>query len=214
MPERSDRPTVPGELLGATEEVYRQLKDGELKDFRVGIVHGQMDRQQKAESMESFRTGETQVLVSTTVVEVGVDVSNATIMVIQQAERFGLSQLHQLRGRVGRGKHQGYCFLFSDASTPEVVKRLSAMEQYSDGFQIAETDFELRGPGDILGTKQHGTLPLKVADLVRDRVLMEEAREAAFDLVASGSFDGPEFVPLKTHVLDRFEKIMDLPRSG
>ena len=211
MPER---PSVPGELLGATEEVYRQLKDGELKDFRVGIVHGQMDRQQKAEAMESFRTGETQALVATTVVEVGVDVSNATIMVIQQAERFGLSQLHQLRGRVGRGKHQGYCFLFSDAAVPEVVKRLSAMEQYSDGFQIAETDFELRGPGDILGTKQHGTLPLKVADLVRDRVLMEEAREAAFELVASNRFDGPEFVPLKTHVLDRFEKIMDLPRSG
>ncbi len=203
-----------GELLGATEDVYRQLKSGELKNYRVGIVHGQMDRQLKADAMDAFRTGETQVLVSTTVVEVGVDVPNATIIVIQQAERFGLSQLHQLRGRVGRGKFQGYCFLFSDAVAPEVVKRLQAMEQYSDGFQIAEADFELRGPGDILGTKQHGTLPLRVADLNRDKEVVEEARTAAFALVDSREFDQPEFVPLKLNVLDRFAKVMDLPRTG
>lgn len=203
-----------GELLGATEDVYRQLKSGELKNYRVGIVHGQMDRQMKADSMDAFRTGETQVLVSTTVVEVGVDVPNATIIVIQQAERFGLSQLHQLRGRVGRGKFQGYCFLFSDAVAPEVVKRLQAMEQFSDGFQIAEADFELRGPGDILGTKQHGTLPLRVADLNRDKETVVEARNAAFELVNSREFDLPEFVPLKLNVLDRFAKVMDLPRTG
>lgn len=203
-----------GELLGATEDVYRQLKSGELQNYRVGIVHGQMDRQLKADSMDAFRTGETQVLVSTTVVEVGVDVPNATIIVIQQAERFGLSQLHQLRGRVGRGKFQGYCFLFSDASTPEVVKRLQAMEQFSDGFQIAEADFELRGPGDILGTKQHGTLPLRVADLNRDHHTVEETREIAFALVESVEFDHPDYEPLKTNVLDRFAKVMDLPRTG
>lgn len=203
-----------GELLGATEEVYRQLKNGELKDYRIGIVHGQMDRQLKANAMEAFRTGETQILVSTTVVEVGVDVPNATIIVIQQAERFGLSQLHQLRGRVGRGQHQGYCFLFSDASAPEVVKRLQAMEKFSDGFQIAEADFELRGPGDILGTRQHGSLPLRVADLNRDRELVEEARDVAFALVDSGDFDQAGFVPLKIQVLDRFAQVMDLPRTG
>lgn len=212
--ETSINALLAGELLGATEEVYRQLKSGELKDFRVGIVHGQMDRQLKADAMEAFRTGETQVLVSTTVVEVGVDVPNATIIVIQQAERFGLSQLHQLRGRVGRGKYQGYCFLFSDAAAPEVVKRLQAMEQFKDGFQIAEADFELRGPGDILGTKQHGTLPLRVADLNRDRKLVEEAREVAFALVERREFDRPEFAPLKINVLDRFAHVMDLPRTG
>ncbi len=212
--ESSINALLAGELLGATEEVYQQLKNGELKDFRVGIVHGQMDRQLKSDAMEAFRTGETQVLVSTTVVEVGVDVPNATIIVIQQAERFGLSQLHQLRGRVGRGKYQGYCFLFSDASAPEVVKRLQAMEQFTDGFQIAEADFELRGPGDILGTKQHGTLPLRVADLNRDREVVEEAREIAFGLVEKREFDRPEFAPLKANVLDRFAHVMDLPRTG
>ncbi len=202
------------ELLGSSEEVFRQLSDGELKDFKVGLVHGRMDRQQKADVMEAFRSGEVQALVSTTVIEVGVDVPNATVIVIQQAERFGLSQLHQLRGRVGRGRYQGYCFLFSDASAPEVVKRLTALEQYTDGFQIAEADFELRGPGDVLGVRQHGALPLKVADLLRDQKLVEETREVAFELVRSGEFDGPHFAALKQQVLDRFGLLMELSRTG
>ena len=164
--------------------------------------------------MEAFRTGETQVLVSTTVIEVGVDVSNATVMVIQEADRFGLSQLHQLRGRVGRCKHQWYCFLFSDSDTPEVTKRLGAMEAYTDGFKIAEVDFELRGPGDILGTRQHGALPLRFANLVRDQKLIEETRAAAFRMVESGEFDAPEYEQLHHSVLDRFAELMQLPRSG
>nr|MBC8290045.1 ATP-dependent DNA helicase RecG [Planctomycetota bacterium] len=202
------------ELAGSTEEVYEQLSQGELSGFRIGLVHGQLDSQSKADAMEAFRTGETQVLVSTTVVEVGVDVPNATIIVIQQAERFGLSQLHQLRGRIGRGRHQGYCFLFSDATTAEVTKRLTALENSSDGFEIAEVDFEIRGPGDILGTRQHGALPLRFASLTRDRKLLEEAREVAFGLVESAKFDEPEFAPLKISVLERFGELMDLPRSG
>lgn len=202
------------ELLGSSEEVFRQLRDGELKDFKVGLVHGRMDRQQKADAMEAFRAGEIQALVSTTVIEVGVDVPNATVIVIQQAERFGLSQLHQLRGRVGRGKYQGYCFLFSDASAPDVVTRLTALEQNTDGFKIAEADFELRGPGDILGTRQHGALPLKVADLLRDQELVEETRNVAFDLVGSGEFDLPQFGPLKQQVLDRFGMLMELSHTG
>src|SRR5690606_15040152 len=142
-------------------------------EFNVCLVHGQMDRKQKADVMDAFRAGDVQVLVSTTVIEVGVDVPNATLMIIHKAERFGLSQLHQLRGRIGRGKFQGYCFLFSDADAPDAVKRLTALEQTADGFKIAEVDVELRGPGDVLGTRQHGDLPLNVADLHRDGEILD-----------------------------------------
>ncbi len=200
--------------LVSAEELYRTLSQGELRDVSVGMIHGKMDRNERANVMEAFRNGQLQALVSTTVVEVGVDVPNATVMVIYQAERFGLSQLHQLRGRVARGEHQGYCFLFSEAKTDDAVKRLAALEQHNDGFRIAEVDFELRGPGDILGTRQHGQLPLKVANLIRDHKVLMEARQAAFLIVESEEFDGPEFVPLKIRVLERFGKLMDLPRGG
>ena len=210
----ADHPESVDELAASAETVHQQLSTGELSDFRVDLVHGQMDRDRKIAAMEQFRDGEIQVLVATTVVEVGVDVPNATLMVIQQAERFGLSQLHQLRGRIGRGRFQGYCFLFSDSDAAEAIHRLSAMEETADGFKIAEADFELRGPGDVLGTRQHGDLPLRVADLVRDRDLLKDARDAAFELVTSGEFDGPEFAPLKVEVLERFQRVMDLPQSG
>ena len=135
-------------------------------------------------------------------------------MVVFQAERFGLSQLHQLRGRIGRGRFQGYCFLFSDAESVEATRRLAAMEASADGFHIAEVDFEIRGPGDVLGTRQSGAMPLRVADLVRDKAILEEARTAAFNLVESGELDEPEFAPLKLRVLDRFAKLMDIPQTG
>ena len=198
----------------SAESVYRTLSTGELKEFRIGLAHGQLDRDERSATMTAFRNGDLDVLVATTVIEVGVDVPNATLMVVFQAERFGLSQLHQLRGRIGRGRFQGYCFLFSEADTPEATKRLAAMESTSDGFQIAEVDFELRGPGDVLGTRQSGTMPLRVADLVRDKAVLEEARIAAFNLVESGEFDEPEFAPLKLRVLDRFAKLMDIPQTG
>ena len=198
----------------SAEAVYRDLSQGMFKEFRVGLVHGQMDRGLRSQTMEAFRSGELDLLVATTVIEVGVDVPNATLRIIHQAERFGLSQLHQLRGRIGRGKHQGYCFLFSNSDSPEATKRLAAMESTSNGFEIAEVDFQLRGPGDVLGTRQSGSLPLRVADLVRDQALLIEARIAAFNLVESGEFDQPEFAPLKNRVLDRFRQLMDLPRSG
>lgn len=201
-------------LAGNAEQLFRQLKEGDLSEFPLGLVHGRLDAQEKAEAMDAFRTGETRALVSTTVIEVGVDVPNASIMVVQEAERFGLSQLHQLRGRVGRGSHQAYCFLFSEATNPDVIKRLSAMERTTDGFEIAEVDFGLRGPGDVLGTRQHGALPLRFANLVRDRKVLEEARESAFRWVETGEFDQPEFAPLKLSVLDRFGELMNLPRSG
>jgi ATP-dependent DNA helicase RecG len=206
--------TAATEPLASAEDVYQELRTGELKDFRLGLVHGQMDREAKAQAMESFRDGETQVLVATTVVEVGVDVPNATLMMVYQAERFGLSQLHQLRGRIGRGKYQGYCFLFTETANEDSQKRLAAMEQTSDGFKIAEADFEFRGPGDILGTRQHGELPLKVADIKRDALLLFEARNAAIEVINSGQFDQPQFAMTRHRVLTRFRHALDLPQTG
>jgi ATP-dependent DNA helicase RecG len=211
-------PRVEGED-GAEQEVaavsvFEQLQREELQGFRLGLVHGRIDREVRQPVMDAFREGTIDVLVATTVIEVGVDVPNATMMVIHQAERFGLSQLHQLRGRIGRGQHRGYCFLRSDTDQPDAIKRLAALEASADGFHIAEVDFELRGPGDVLGTRQHGSLPLKYADLIRDKALLEDARRAAFDLVATGDFDTPAFAPLKIEVLERFQKTMDLPLTG
>ncbi len=198
----------------AAENVYRELQQTELHEFRLGLVHGQQPRDDRQSTMDAFRDGAVQVLVATTVIEVGVDVPNSTLMVVCEAERFGLSQLHQLRGRIGRGHYQGYCFLCSTSDQAEALKRLAALESSSDGFQIAETDFELRGPGDVLGTRQHGALPLRVANLVRDREILEDARRAAFELVATGDLDTAEYAPLKIRVLERFQKLMDLPQTG
>ena len=133
--------------------------------------------------MASFAAGEIHILVSTTVVEVGVDVPNATVMVIEDAERFGLSQLHQLRGRVGRGKHKSYCILVSDNKNEEAQARLKVMAQTGDGFKIAEEDLRLRGPGDFFGQRQHGLPALKVADLTCDVALLKEAQAAAAELL-------------------------------
>jgi ATP-dependent DNA helicase RecG len=198
----------------SAEEVFKLLSAGTFQNFRVGLIHGRLDSDLKAAGMAAFTNGKIDVLVSTTVVEVGIDVPNATLMVIDEAHRFGLSQLHQLRGRISRGKFQGYCFLFSDADSPEALRRLQALETMADGFAIAEADFEIRGPGDVLGTRQHGELPLRVADLARDAAILKEARTAAFDLVRSGEFDRPELVPLKIRVLERFGKALDLPQTG
>jgi ATP-dependent DNA helicase RecG len=202
------------QLSASAEAVYRQLQSSELADFNIRLVHGRMDKDAKAAAMDAFREGDAQVLVSTTVIEVGIDVANATIMAIIQAERFGLSQLHQLRGRIGRGRYQSYCFLFSDSETPEANTRLEALEKTTDGFKLAEVDFELRGPGNVLGTDQSGQLPLRVANPLRDHQILKESRLAAFGLIESERLDTPEFAALKNRVLNRFAKLMDLPRSG
>jgi ATP-dependent DNA helicase RecG len=198
----------------AVEAVYRELVDGELKGFQVARLHGGLSQDDKVAAMARFREGTTQVLVATTMVEVGVDVPNATIMVIEQAERFGLSQLHQLRGRVGRGEFQGYCFLFSESDDPDAVARLAALEAKSSGFDVAEADFELRGPGDILGTRQSGLLPLRFADLSRDKAQLADTRAAAFELVQTGRIDTPEFAPLKLRVMERFGQLFDIAGGG
>lgn len=170
-------------LTQAAEELYGRLSSGMFQSLRVGLLHGQMKPRDKEQVMEQFRAGEIDVLVSTTVIEVGVDVPNATVMVIEDANRFGLAQLHQLRGRVGRGAVQSFCVLIADTKTDDARDRMDAMVETTDGFKIAEIDLRLRGPGEIAGTKQSGKLDFKIADLVQDQQLLEVSRQAAIELV-------------------------------
>lgn len=198
----------------AAETVFRNLQQTELSGLKVDLLHGRMDREMRHDVMDRFRVQEIDILVSTTVIEVGVNVPNATLMLVQQAERFGLAQLHQLRGRICRGSYQGYCFLVSESDTPDANQRLSAMEASSDGFKLAERDAELRGPGDVLGVRQSGSLPLRVANPIRDLRILQIARRMAHDLVRTGDFDSAEFNALKTIVLQRFAHVLDLPQTG
>lgn len=198
----------------AAESVFKNLQNTDLAGLRIELLHGRMDREQRHAVMDRFRDRQCDVLVTTTVIEVGVNVPNATLMIIQQAERFGLAQLHQLRGRICRGSHQGYCFLFSESEIPDSVARLTALEQTTDGFALAEKDAELRGPGDILGLRQSGAMPLRCADPIRDLALLQEARQIAASLVDSEQIELPQFQPLKEIVLNRFSGLLDLPPAG
>ena len=160
--------------------MVRELADGPLAGLRLDLVHGRMKPDEKDAVMRRFKAGEFDVLVSTTVIEVGIDVPNATVIVIEHAERFGLAQLHQLRGRVGRGRHPGYCFLVApDWMSADAFQRLRVLEETTDGFAIAEADLQLRGPGDFLGTRQAGLPPFRVANLLRDTALLGAARDEA-----------------------------------
>ncbi|HZE12690.1 MAG TPA: ATP-dependent DNA helicase RecG [Chthoniobacterales bacterium] len=155
-----------------------------LRPFRCELLHGRIPAPEKQAIMERFRRGDTSVLISTTVIEVGVDVANATLMLIENAERFGLAQLHQLRGRIGRGTHKSYCILMSDEKAEETVAKLTVLEKTIDGFKVAEADWEMRGPGDLLGTAQSGLPALKLGNLVKDADLMRQARAAATGILA------------------------------
>lgn len=166
------------DLMNATS-LYQQLQETVFRDYRVGLLHGRMKAQEKAAVMEDFKQGRIAVLVSTTVIEVGVDVPNATVMLVEEAERFGLSQLHQLRGRVGRGSAQAYCILLGNPRTEEAFQRLKVMERTQDGFEIANEDMRLRGPGDLWGLKQHGLPDFKAADLFKDTDLLEISKRMA-----------------------------------
>ena len=179
----SENDELPDERKAVTE--YAQKLQTEIfPDLKVAFVHGKMKATEKDAVMSAFAAGKTDILVSTTVIEVGVDVPNANLMVVENAERFGLSQLHQLRGRVGRGQHQSYCVLVSDNKNDETRQRLKAMMKTADGFKIAEEDLRLRGPGDFFGLRQHGLPGLRVADLGCDTRLLAEAQSAADGLLA------------------------------
>lgn len=180
----------------ATAEAKR-LREGELREFEVGLIHGQMKPEQKQRAMAAFGDGRTDVLVATTVIEVGIDVPNATVMVIEGAERYGLAQLHQLRGRVGRGSHGGACFLMYGGSGPGAARRLAAVAGEADGFLLSEIDLTLRGEGEITGTRQHGLPRFRVAELPRDADLLEQARADLEDLLERHeTLDSPALAPL------------------
>jgi len=197
------------------EATYESLANGPLEAFRLGLIHGRLTSAEKDAAMDRFRCGEIQVLVCTSVVEVGVDVPNATLMTIEDGQRFGLAQLHQLRGRISRGKFPGFCCVFGDPKTEESVERLRAFVATTDGFELAETDFRLRGPGDIFGTRQHGLPPLKIADLLRDQALLDEARRDAHALVvADPGLSSDEHAKLRRMMLVRYGKALDLGDVG
>ncbi|WNQ13681.1 ATP-dependent DNA helicase RecG [Paenibacillus aurantius] len=181
-------------------DLHAQLQN-QYPDMKVGLLHGRLPAAEKDGIMRRFSENEVQVLVSTTVIEVGVDVPNATIMVIYDADRFGLSQLHQLRGRVGRGEHQSYCILIADPKSEVGKERMRAMTETNDGFEIARRDLELRGPGEFFGTKQSGLPEFRVADMAADFEILEEARDDAVELVARTDFwTAAEYLPLREYL--------------
>jgi ATP-dependent DNA helicase RecG len=193
--------------LKSAEEGWEYLRQVVFSDFKVGILHGRMKSEEKASVMEAFKENKIQILVATTVIEVGIDVPNANTMIIQDAERFGLSQLHQLRGRIGRGQKESFCFLVAKPKNPEAAKRLRAMQETSDGFKIAEYDLNIRGPGEILGTKQSGLPNYKLADLVKDEKILLQARDIAIKLLRQDpDLSRPDNLFLKNKVFKEYGK--------
>jgi ATP-dependent DNA helicase RecG len=189
--------------LRSSTDMYERLRREVFPDFKLGLLHGRMKSEQKEEVLNRFKAGQIQLLISTTVIEVGIDVPNATLMVIEHPERLGLSQLHQLRGRVGRGSAVSHCVLLCDEF---VTQRLRIMEKTEDGFEIAEEDMRLRGPGEFLGTRQSGLPGFRVGHIVRDAALLRIAREEAQALLkADPNLEAPENALIKKMVLTRWK---------
>lgn len=197
-------------LAQSAQALYDELKEGALNDVDVDLLHGRMQADEKMAVLENFRKGETQVLVTTTVIEVGVDVPQATIIAIEGVDRFGLAQLHQLRGRVGRGQKQSYCFLLSQAASEDVQKRIDILCKSSDGFVIAQKDLELRGPGEFLGTRQSGLGNFRLAHLASDMFMLEEARSMVHDVLKNPKYE--EERPLLLEQMQRIyqEKLREI----
>ncbi len=187
----------------SAEGLAERIRDNELRGLRVGLIHGKMKSLEKEEIMHRFVNGTLDILVSTTVIEVGVNVPNATIMVIENAERFGLSQLHQLRGRVGRGVHQSYCILFNRSKSGISKQRMEIMTESNDGFVIAEKDLELRGPGDVFGVRQHGLPEFKIANLYRDMEVLKEVQKAVREITDKNLLNGNDEYKLLKERLGR-----------
>lgn len=201
--------------LSSAERLFESLVNGPLEAFRVDVLHGRQTPQQKEISMKDFVSGKTQVLVATSVVEVGIDVSNATVMTIESAERFGLSQLHQLRGRVSRGQHPGYVCAFATSDDPESNQRLAAFAETSNGFELAEIDLQIRGPGNLFSSQQSGFPPLLIADLVRDEAILREAQKDARELIATDSeLQADELARLKQLVFARYGHALEISDVG
>lgn len=194
--------------LASAVKYADELQHGDFRGYKVGLMHGKMKSVDKKKVMESFSNGETQLLVSTTVIEVGVDVPNAVIMVIENAERFGLSQLHQLRGRIGRGQYKSTCILITDAKNDTAQRRMKVMETTTDGFKIADEDLKLRGPGEFFGSRQHGLPEMKIADMLEDRSTLEETQRAAKEIVARDpELSSPESTALKNEIQRLFDAV-------
>ena len=196
-------------------DLFEKLKAEAFSDFKVGLLHGRMSSKEKEKVMKEFKKGDIQVLVSTVVIEVGIDVPNATVMLIENAERFGLSQLHQLRGRVGRGSHESYYILLADPKNEQAAERLKAIEETLDGFRIAEADLNMRGPGEFFGTRQHGLPEIRFGNILKDFDIMKVARSQAFGLVARD----PEMKEehhrlLKAGLISRFKGRLELINIG
>jgi ATP-dependent DNA helicase RecG len=202
--------------LKAATDMAAELQREVFADLTVGLLHGRMSSDDKEAVMARFKAGKIHVLVATTVIEVGIDVPNASVMLIEHAERFGLSQLHQLRGRIGRGPWKSYCILLTSGRLGEdAQRRIDAMVQTSDGFRIAEADLELRGPGEFFGTRQSGLPEMRVADLVRDAALLGEARSEAQAIVAGDpNLERAEHRGLRQALLARWRGKLGLAGVG
>lgn len=201
--------------IAGAKKMYGQLKEGALKGYRLGLIHGRLKQDEQDLAMRQFKEGRLDALIATTVLEVGIDVPNATCMVIQHAERFGLAQLHQLRGRIGRGAGESRCILISGAQAPEAQKRLEAMVKYSDGFRISEEDLKIRGPGEFFGRRQHGLTELKIANPLTQLQLLKKAKEEAASLIAKdpGLKDRQNLL-LRDELLSRFPEYDSLIMVG
>jgi ATP-dependent DNA helicase RecG len=204
-----------GTDLRSAEEMYDNFRSGVFSDLSVALVHGKMKASEKKTVMERFKAGEHDILITTTLIEVGVDVPNASVMLIEHAERYGLAQLHQLRGRIGRSNFDSYCILMGDPATEDAALRLSAVADISDGFEIAEKDLDIRGPGEFLGTKQSGLPDIKIGDIGKDHLIMEYARTEARELIEKDpGLKSLHNRGIRRRLIEKFGKKRENPENG